>query len=229
MSSVPEKPHRSASSPDMVVEAILTGLRSGQLAPGQRLVEADLSYSLKVSRGPIREALKRLSAEGIVTLNKNRGAYIRSLSRKEVSDLLLVIEVVMGLVVRLATPEISSGDKYQEFARVSAELMAFERRDDSLSFLEKRREFYDILIQASNNFELKRLLPLMQIHLIRLQFQARLQPSDRAKQFDDYRAITKAVLAGDVARAERLTKLHVRRTRTSILHLPKDAFGLGAR
>lgn len=223
------KPRPAKSSPDVVVDAILSGIRSGRLVPGQRLVEADLTHSLSISRGPVREALKRLSAEGIVTLNQNRGAYVRSLTQKEVSDLLKVVEVVTGLVARLATVAMSSGYPRDGFIRVGNELLAFEALGDSLAFMEKRREFYDILISASDNLELQRIMPLMQIHLLRLQFQTHLSAMDRRKQFTEYRAMIETVLSGNARRAERMTRLHIRRTRISISRLPEDAFSLGDR
>lgn len=229
-SSAPVKLRPVKSSPDLVVDAILSGIRSGRLVPGQRLVEADLTHSLSISRGPVREALKRLAAEGIVTLNQNRGAYVRSLSQKDVADLLKVIEVVTGLVARLAARSVGAGGPLRDaFIRVSGELMAFEALGDSLAFMEKRREFYDVLIAASDNIELKRIMPLMQIHLLRLQFQTRLTAKDRRKQFIEYRAITRTVLSGDARLAERMTRIHIRRTRLSISRLPDDAFSLGDR
>ena len=229
MMTAPAKPRAAKSSPDVVVDAILSGIRSGRLVPGQRLVEADLTHSLSISRGPVREALKRLAAEGIVTLYQNRGAYVRALSQKEVADLLKVIEVVTGLVARLATQRLATGHLRDAFVRVSDELMAFETLGDSLAFMEKRREFYDVLIAASDNIELKRIMPLMQIHLLRLQFQTRLTATDRRKQFEEYRAITRTVLSGNSRMAERMTRIHIRRTRLSISRLPDDAFSLGDR
>ena len=62
------------SSPDQVVAALIRGLQAGRYVPGQRLIEADLTKELKVSRGPVREALKRLAAEGLVSLIPHRGA-----------------------------------------------------------------------------------------------------------------------------------------------------------
>jgi DNA-binding GntR family transcriptional regulator len=223
------KARPAKSSPDVVVDAILAGVRSGRLVPGQRLVEADLTHSLSISRGPVREALKRLAAEGIVTLNQNRGAYVRSLSQKEVSDLLKVVEVVTGLVARLATIAMRTGYPREDFIRVGNELLTFENLGDSLAFMEKRREFYDILIHAGDNIELQRIMPLMQIHLLRLQFQTHLTAQDRKKQFAEYRAMIDTVLSGDANRAERMTRIHIRRTRISISRLPEDAFSLGDR
>lgn len=217
------------SSPDVVVDAILSGIRSGRLVPGQRLVEADLTHSLSISRGPVREALKRLAAEGIVTLNQNRGAYVRSLSRKEVSDLLKLVEVVTGLVARLAAQTMAKTTLRAEFEAVGAALLEFESLGDNHEFMERRRAFWDVLMEASDNGELKRIMPLMQIHLLRLQFQTFLSKEDRRKQFVEYRAMIEAVLSGNGLRAERITRIHIRRTRLSISRLPLEAFSMGER
>lgn len=217
------------SSPDVVVDAILSGIRSGRLVPGQRLVEADLTHSLSISRGPVREALKRLSAEGIITLSQNRGAYVRSLTRKEVSDLLRVVEVATGLVARLAAETMRTGKFRDEFSRAGDELLAFEVLGDTAEFMDRRRAFWDVLIRASDNVELSRIMPLMQIHLLRLQFQTHLTEQDRRKQFQEYRAMIAAVLSGNGPRAERITRIHIRRTRISISRLPPEAFSIGER
>lgn len=212
------------SSPDVVVDAILSGIRTGRLVPGQRLVEADLTHSLSISRGPVREALKRLAAEGIVTLSQNRGAYVRSLSRKDVSDLLKVVEVVTALVSRLAAERIDYANNRANFIAASEMLLQHEVLGDSVAFMDCRRNFWDVLIEAADNVELARIMPLMQIHLLRLQFQAHLSPVDRRKQFQEYRAMIAAVLDSNGKRAERLTKIHIRRTRQSISRLPTEAF-----
>ena len=88
------------SSSDRVVETIVKGIRDGRLVPGQRLVESDLTTRLGVSRGPVRDALKRLAAEDLVKLSRHKGAYISALSRRDATDLLLVLVVLTGLMAR---------------------------------------------------------------------------------------------------------------------------------
>jgi DNA-binding GntR family transcriptional regulator len=215
------------SSPDIVFDAIVAGLRSGTLVPGQRLVEADLTESLGISRGPVREALKRLAAEGIVTLSQNRGAFIRALGRKDADDLLRVLEVNCALGTDLATRRIAEGYMRKEFDDAANELLSFETGRDSSAFIEARRNFYDVLFLASGNMELRRIIPLMQIHLLRLQFQTRISQIDRKKQFDEYRAIIAAIREGDAKRAARLMKMHIHRTRLSISRMSDDAFRSG--
>ena len=68
------------------------------------------------------------------------------------------------------------------------------------------------------------MLPLMQIHLLRMQFQAYITPRDREKQFAEYQTITETILSGDSVRSEKVAALHVRRTRLSLMRLPDEAF-----
>ena len=217
----------SKSSPDIVFDAIISAIQNSTLVPGQRLVEADLTESLGVSRGPVREALKRLAAEGVVTLSQNRGAFVRSLNRKDAQDLLQVLEVTCGLGANLAARRISNGHNKEEFDAACEELLSHEARGDSQSFIEARREFYEVLFRISGNEELHRIIPLMQIHLLRLQFQTLMSEPDRSKQFDEYRAVIGAIRAGQFIRAERLMRIHIWRSRLSISRLEDNAFHVG--
>jgi DNA-binding GntR family transcriptional regulator len=217
-------PTESTSCPDLVVNAIIRGVQTGRLVPGQRLVEADLTHNLGVSRGPVREALKRLAAEGFVTLTRHRGAFVRALSREEVRDILMVLEALTGLVARLAAQHIGEGNNRASFHSEYEKLSRFRDRDDGIAFLDQRRDFYDSLIRIGGSRELQRLMPLTQIHLLRLQFQSYVTSQQREQQFQDYEAIWRAVLDGDQELAERVTRLHIKRARIALGRLPDGAF-----
>ncbi|HLH51812.1 MAG TPA: GntR family transcriptional regulator [Roseiarcus sp.] len=212
------------TSPDRVVDAIIRSIRAGTYVPGQRLIEADLTRDYHVSRGPVREALKRLAAEGVLTLTRHRGAYVRALSRIEVRDSLMVLEVLVGLMANLAARRIAEDDNATRMREAYQRLLAFKHDGGPAAFLDERRAFYDTILQIGGNRELKRMLPLMQIHLLRMQFQAYITPRDREKQFKEYETITETILAGDSVRAQKVAALHVRRTRLSLMRLPDEAF-----
>lgn len=214
------------SSPDRVVDAIVRGIRAGIYAPGQRLIEADLTRDLSVSRGPVREALKRLAAEGVVSLTRHRGAYIRALSRDEVNDSLVILEVLTGLMARLAAKQIVIGENAAKMREALDRLLAFRETGGSAAFLEERRRFYDTLIEIGGNRQLRRILPVMQIHLLRMQFHSYTTLRDREKQFVEYTAISKAVLSSNPGEAERVMRAHIRRTRIRLSRLPDEAFAM---
>src|SRR5271166_2767108 len=212
------------TSPDRVVDAIIRSIRTGVYVPGQRLIEADLTRDYHVSRGPVREALKRLAAEGVLTLTRHRGAYVRAMSRLEVRDSLMVLEALVGLMANLAARHIGERDNAERMREAYRRLLAFKNDGGTAAFLDERRSFYDTIIQIGGNHELKRMLPLMQIHLLRMQFQAYITPRDREKQFAEYETITETILSGDSLRAQKVAGLHIRRTRLSLMRLPDEAF-----
>jgi DNA-binding GntR family transcriptional regulator len=217
------RPEKAPSSPDIVFRDIITGLYEGRYVPGQRLVEADLARQYNVSRSSLREALNRLAAEGIVALNLHRGACIRSLNRKEVEDVLALVELMIGLAGRLAATYIDARDHRARFKASLQQLMAFEKKPDLIESTRARNRFYRILVEIGGNTELGRVLPSMHVHLVRVQFRG-FYAQVEAERFDDYRRIGEAVLSGDAQAAERACRAHVRRIAKGLEHLPETAF-----
>ena len=81
MAEVTDSP-RSGASREPVESLIRRHIREGRFAPGQRLIEVDLVKQFGVSQRQVREALRRLEAEGLVSIEKNRGASVRRVTRK---------------------------------------------------------------------------------------------------------------------------------------------------
>jgi DNA-binding GntR family transcriptional regulator len=212
------------SSPDRVVETITSGLRAGRFVPGQRLIESDLTQTLSVSRGPVREALKRLAAEGIVTLTRHRGAYIRALQREEAKKILLVLEVLTGLAASLAAQEINAPGNRQRMRDALEHLKKVHDSGGVVSYLDERRHFYDTVIEIGGNEQIARILPTMQIHLLRMQFRSYWTPEESESRFNDYARVTAAILEGNAKKAEREMGLHIRRVRQGVDRLPEAAF-----
>jgi DNA-binding GntR family transcriptional regulator len=216
---------RSISSPDRIVESIVDGVRSGRYVPGQKLIEADLTHGLGVSRGPVREALKRLAAEGVVTLTLHRGAYLRVLTRAEVYETLVVLEVLTGLMARLAAETVDGGGHARQMREAFRWLAAYKAGEaGGMDQIKMRRHFYDALAEIGGNRQLGRIMPTMQIHLLRLQLQPYQTAEARRVQLRGYAEVAEAVLAGNAQLAERAMRRHIRRTRARYEHIPDAAF-----
>jgi len=214
----------SVSSPRRVMNAIIAGIQKGRYVPGQRLIEADLTRELKVSRGPVREAFKRLAGEGVLVLSKHRGAFIRAQTRDEVRDMLSVLEVLAGLAAKLAARHIDEKDNRERFEAVVTAAMHEGQEGETLAFLEQRRRFYDTLYDIGGNRELAHMVPRMKIGLLRLQFQAFVSRKQHESQLRELSAIAEAVLEGDPKKAERIARAHMRRRRLSLTTLPDEAY-----
>ena len=222
VSSASEQKKLNAS--DRVIAAITDGILRRRYVPGQRLIELDLTHEFKVSRGTIREAFKRLAAEGVVALTPHRGAYVRSMTREAAKELLVVLEYLTPLMAGLAAERIGKANHRQRFQRALASLLGFRGNGHSDQFVEERRRFYRLLLDIGGNSELMRVMPLTHIQMFRMQFHPLMSPDDLGDQFAEYQEIGKAILGGDARAAERLMRRHIRRTQKRVMELPEQAF-----
>ena len=212
------------SASEKVSDAIIRGIRSGAFVPGQHLVEPDLTRRLGISRGSLREALKHLAAAGIVTLNRFRGAYIATLDRKSVLDLLETLEPLCRLAARLAAEHCDTESKRQAIVSAAAATDDANRSHNRAQYLEQRRNFYTTLVSIGGNGELERAMPLARTDLFRAQIEAIQTEKQRNRHASGYGKIAKAVAERNVPAAERAVHRHFAGTRATIEELPADAF-----
>jgi DNA-binding GntR family transcriptional regulator len=217
------------SSTDRVVNHITAGVLAGRYVPGQRLIEADLTQALKVSRGPVREAFRRLDALGVLSRTMHRGACVRTLSRAEAIDLMVAAEGIDSLTARLAATAVRArrGARH-ELAKLEKALRPYRDREYNLSGMPVlRQRFYAILIALTANSQLPSLFPTMRIHLLRLQTQSFRDSHAGRSDIDDFAAVARAVLRGDASAAERASSVHHRRVQRALLEMPNEAFPSG--
>lgn len=212
------------SSSDQLVLEIMRGLYQGRFVPGQKLTEVEITERFGVGRSTVREAFRRLAAEGIVSINLHRGANIRSLSREDARDVLEVIEALASLAARRAAERLSAAEDIKALRGALKALTTAAADRDSFEFGRLRGRFYRLVAQVSGNKELARMLPTVQAHLIRVQFRSVYQPNAQGSPLNDYRGIVEAILAKDPAGAERAMRQHIRTIARLIDKLNDDAF-----
>lgn len=217
--AVPAVGRPRPSSSDLIVRDIVRGLYDGRFAAGQRLVEPDLMRRYTVSRGTVREALKRLAAEGVVTQTAFRGAQIRHLSRTEARDILELLEVNIGLAARLAAQNIDATGGRGPFVAAYEALAAFADKADSFELVRARNGFYRAMTRAGGNAELGRLVRGFRVHLIRTYLR-----TPAHERFSDYREMAEAILAGNAEAAEAAGRRHIRRSLDVLDDAPDSIF-----
>ena len=216
---------RSASSPDHGAEALREGIRTGRYLPGQRLIESALTEELQISRGSVREAIRLVAAEGLVALNRNRGASVRHLSRREVDDILVIQESLTSLAARLAATRIDEPGHRARFQRAYSALQAADAKPQNEgALLDVRVRFYAELVAIGGNAELASFVPIPQTNVLRAQFERHLPRAERAKRRADYTAIAELILAGSAGPAAVAMGRHIRRMRAAIAALPEHLF-----
>lgn len=209
--------------PTKVYNEILQGIYEGKYVPGQRLIEADLTRELRVSRGSVREALNQLAAKGIVSQTMHRGSYVRALTRVEVFDILSLVEVLMGLAAKLAAEKIDHPHQRKILEGSFKRLTAQGSRQDRFSLASARATFYGTITRMGGNLDLARMLPSMQVNLVRIQFLA-YKADSQYFNFADCRQIVDAILTGDPKRAEMAGRRHIQRIRKLVGQLGDNAF-----
>src|ERR1700758_3089583 len=131
-----------------VVAGVRTMLLEGEITPGARIPERELCEQLKISRTPLREALKVLAAEGLVQLLPNRGSRAAKLTDKDMRDLFEVCQGLEALAGELACERITD----TEIAEVAAEHAAMTRHyqdGDLIQYYRCNRAIHEAIVNAA--------------------------------------------------------------------------------
>jgi DNA-binding GntR family transcriptional regulator len=212
-----------ASMVEQIFDKMRAHIVEGRFAPGQRLVEADLTAQFAVSRGPLREAVRRLAAEGLVDIAHNRGARVKRLTRDEVLELYVVREVMEGLAAGLAAERADSAERKSIKASISSMEKAL-RDDDVRGYIALNSEFHSIILAAARNAPLQSAITRLQTPVLRIQFESMMTREVVNESFDEHRGIADAITSRDAERAERLMRHHIRRSREMISQRAAEAF-----
>jgi DNA-binding GntR family transcriptional regulator len=182
---------------------------SDRLPPGTELSEVALSKELAVSRGPIREAMGRLGAEGLIKLQPRRRAEVRSLTPQELIDAYEVREALEVLAVRLAVPRVTEAD----LARLeqSIDQMADHAKADAIGdFFAANVEFHETLCALSGNKKLQEVHHRLESEIGRFQARTLALRGGLDGSLTEHREILAAIRLRDVEKAAALTAAHVR-------------------
>ena len=196
---------RFRSLRDEVADNLRERIIEGELPPGQRLVERDLSDELEVSRITIREAFQTLAVEGLVTQHARRGASVTPFGRDEIRNLLELREPLEGLAARLAAVRHTERDGDQLRSTLTDSRRLLEVRD-SRGASAANLAFHEAVGQASGN-------PLLLANIVGLHSQLRrlfrTTPQLQRDHVDEHELILDAILARDPGRAEALSRSHL--------------------
>ena len=192
-----------------VYEHLREEILSERLPPGTELQEVALAAELGVSRGPLREAIGRLAAEGLVTVRPRRGAVVRSLSKEEFLELYQVREALEVMAVRLAVPRLGRDD----FARLEAligEMSRHAEREEVADFFAANVAFHEHILQASGNAKLQALYGQLIGQMGRYRMRSLTLRGNVQRSIAEHAAILRAARHGDAERAAHLMSEHIR-------------------
>jgi DNA-binding GntR family transcriptional regulator len=192
-----------------VYDHLRTEILEGRLEPGAELIEVALAEQLGVSRGPLREAIGRLAAEGLVTVSPRRGAVVRSLSKQEFLELYQVREALERMAVQLAVPRLTA-EQREELASLNREMEAHAAGNEVESFFEANLAFHARLLEASGNKKLEELYRQLLDQLGRYRLRSLTLRGNLKRSVSEHTAILRAASRGDAERAAQLMAEHIR-------------------
>jgi DNA-binding GntR family transcriptional regulator len=195
-----------------VAEKIRSAILRGELKPGTKLTEQDMAAEFEVSRTPVREAIRQLEVERLLTRVPFVGVTVRQLAPDEVLELLEIREVLEGLVARLATRHMD--DAHLQRLRASLRhLTASARKGDVASYLDHALAFRRALVECCRSESLAEHVLVIENRLRLVGNRTALLPGRMEASIVEHEKLLQAIAAGDAPRAEQLNRERIQHIR----------------
>ena len=192
-----------------VYEHLRDEILADHLLPGTELSEVALSKELAISRGPIREAMGRLSAEGLITMRPRRRAEVRSLTPQELIDAYQVREALEVMAVRLLIPRVTEAD-LARLEQLIDQMAAHIAEGAVREFFAANVSFHELLCELSGNPKLQQVHHRLEGEIGRFQNRTLALRGSMDDSLTEHRAILAAIRLRDADRAAALTTDHIR-------------------
>lgn len=201
---------------DVVFKTLRQGILTGELKPGERLMEIHLAKRLGVSRTPIREAIRKLELEGLVIMVPRKGAQVAQISKKSLQDVLEVRRALDCLSAELACERMTEEDldKLREFCE------AFEkatRTKDATTIAQTDVVLHDFIVKASRNERLVRLVSNLSEQMYRYRYEYIKDANHHSRLIEEHREILEGLAKRDKEKAVAPVKLHIDNQERSIM------------
>jgi DNA-binding GntR family transcriptional regulator len=212
---------RDGVTVDRVAAELKSRILGGRLVPGQRLISRDIVEQLGVSRGSLREAFRRLEADGLVEVIPNRGAVVRSLSASEVAHVYQIREALEGYAARLAATNVDVGDNRKRFVAVIEKGRVHAKRPNFEEFIVDNRAFHQEIVRMCGNPQLGDLIDKYQLPAFMIQLRQTIGSAQMmANSLAEHEDIAAGILSGKPEEAYQAMKRHLWHSADLILQLP---------
>lgn len=201
---------------DVVFNTLRKAILTGELKPGERLMEIHLANRLGVSRTPIREAIRKLELEGLVIMIPRRGAEVAQITEKSLKDVLEVRRALDALCVELACDRITEDEE----VLLKEACDAFERATttrDATVIARADVAFHDIIVQATGNQRLIQLINNLSEQMYRYRFEYIKDENRHDSLVNEHRIIYESIVRRDKKKAAETARLHIDNQENSII------------
>ena len=212
----PKSSGRQGSRADQVSEKIREAIRHGKYTSGDHIRETEVAEWLQVSRTPVREALRRLESEGLLTFESWRGVVVANLDRQQISELYAMREMLEGAAARLAARHIDPGEiDLLDILMDRAESVSGDPR----KLADINRQYHETIYLAAHNRYLTQTIEQLRNALALLQGTTYSVPGRAETAAREHRAIVEAIRNRDPDEAEAAARRHVANNHKARLRL----------
>ncbi|NLO93245.1 MAG: GntR family transcriptional regulator [Clostridiaceae bacterium] len=201
---------------DVIFETLRKAIVTGEIKPGERLMEVSLAEQMGVSRTPVREAIRRLEAEGLVTMTPRKGTHVSHLSIKDIMDVLEVRTVLDKLATDLAAKRIQPVQIKSLEAAHKGFINCVEKNNID-GAVRKDVEFHDIIYAASGNPRLIAVATSLREHVYRFRVLYMKDNLIAENVLNEHEEILSALRKAESQKASVLAEEHIRNQMESII------------
>lgn len=201
---------------DVVFNTLRKAILTGQLKPGERLMEVHLANRLGVSRTPIREAIRKLELEGLVIMIPRRGAEVARITEKSLKDVLEVRRALDALSVELACDRITEADM-KRLKKACDEFEKATRGKDAAVIAKADVTLHDIIVEATGNLRLQQLVNNLSEQMYRYRFVYIKEENIHDQLMEEHLEIYESIVSRDKERAAKAARLHIDNQEASII------------
>lgn len=201
-------------------EVIFNTLREaiivGELRPGERLMEVQLAEKMGVSRTPVREAIRKLELEGLVSMLPRKGAHVAELSVKDIIDVLEVRASLDGLASALSASRITD-EELKELRHIYNQFLSYSEKDNLQGIIKKDVEFHEVIYRSSRNEKLIQISNNLREQVQRFRVIYLKDSSSSKDVAREHQDILDAIAARDPDAAQRVAQKHIRSQQDTII------------
>lgn len=191
-----------------LTERMRTFIERGDLTPGQKIPEKELCEQLGVSRTPLREALKVLASEGLITLRVNRGATVRILKLEELEEVFPVMGALEALAGEIACEKITEAE-LQEIRQLHEAMVVHWKKGELQPYFKLNRRIHEAIFDATSNETLKSLYRTLSGRLMSARYVANMTSERWAQAVEEHKQILKCLEERNGTRLSNVLKKHL--------------------
>ncbi len=205
---------------DVIFNTLREAIITGELKPGERLMEVQLAEKMGVSRTPVREAIRKLELEGWVSMIARRGAQVAGLSIKDIMDVLEVRASLDGLSTSLAAARITD-EELKDLNNIYSQFMNYVEKDNLPGQVKKDVEFHEVIYRSSRNDKLIQIVSNLREQVQRFRVIYLKDYSSPKELAKEHLEIIEAITARDQDRAFKVAQKHIENQKEAVIKAAK--------